>query len=75
MQQHHLALHGGRRQRLALLVDQLQPLQRDRLSVRAEDDELPSRDGDPAIELDMQRGTLVVRTERARVEATVTRPQ
>ena len=48
---------------------------RDGRWVRAEDPDVASRDGDPAIDLDMQRGTLIFRTERARVEAIVQRLQ
>jgi hypothetical protein len=48
VQQHHLALHGGRRQWLALLVDQLQALQRGHLCVGTEGDEQGRNEGCPS---------------------------
>lgn len=42
---------------------------RDGRWVRAEDNEVASRDGDPALELDVASRAVVIQTERARVEA------
>lgn len=43
--------------------------ERDGRWIRAEDHELASKDGDPALDLDVEQQTVVVRTERARIEA------